>query len=125
MHNDTVGVDLNSAGGFHELAVEFLGLGLVKAVQLVGQPAVAAVGDDREGNVEIYIESDFTGQAIEVEEVDADAQAVFDAVAAGVAQHQITGSDLEVVGEKQGIAFAAPASHSDLTQAAIVTVHRD
>src|SRR6266852_2945797 len=123
--DDTVGGYLDPAGGFHELAIELLGLGLGKAVQLVGQPAVAAVGDHREGNVEIDVESDFTGQAIEVKEVHADAQAVLDAVAAGVAQHQVAWGDLEVVGQKQRIAFAAQASHSDLTQGAIVTLHCD
>ena len=101
MDDDALPSDLHAAGGFHELAVEVLGLGLAEAVQVVRQPAVAAVGDHGQGNVQIDVETDFAGQAVQVEEVHAAAQAVLDAVAAGVTQHQVAGADLRVVGQKQ------------------------
>ena len=78
--------DLNQAAGFDELAVEVLRLGLGKAMQLLCQPAVTAISDNGQGYVEVHIEPDFARQAIEMKEVDADAQAVFDAVAAGEAR---------------------------------------
>ena len=42
-----VGTDFDEAAGFDELAIELLGLGLLESFQLTGEPAVAAVGDDR------------------------------------------------------------------------------
>src|SRR5260370_35376512 len=114
--DDTVGGYLDPAGGFHELAIELLGLGLGKAVQLVGQPAVAAVGDHREGNVEIDVESDFTGQAIEVKEVHADAQAVLDAVAAGGARPPGGRGELDSRWQEERRGVAAPADRLSLTR---------
>jgi len=57
--------------------------------------------------------------------VHADAQAVFDAVAARVTDHQITGGDIGVVGQKQREAFAAQASDGELTQGSVVAVEFD
>src|SRR5271170_2232222 len=96
MDEQTSRFDLDAAAGFDELAVEVLRLGLGEAVQLLGQPAVAAIGDDRQGHVEVDIEPDLAGQAIKVEEVDADAQAVFNAVAARVAQYDIACANVVV-----------------------------
>ena len=113
--DETARLDFDAAAGFDELAIEVLRLGLAEAVEFFGQPAVAAIGDNRQGHVQVDIESDLAGQAIEVEEVDADAQAVFDAVAADVAQHHVTGADVAVVGEKERIAFTAQTVDGDLT----------
>src|SRR5262245_4722943 len=77
------------AGSFDELSVEVFGLGLGEAFELVGQPPVAAMGNDGEDDIKVDVETHLARQAIQVEEVDADAQAVLDAVAARVARHQI------------------------------------
>src|SRR5438128_6953920 len=99
VNDQTSRFDLDAAAGFDELAVEVLRLGLGKAMQLLCQPAVTAISDN--GHVEVHIEPDFARQAIEMKEVDADAQAVFDAVAAGVAQDHIASGDVAVIGEKE------------------------
>ncbi len=116
MDREAVGPDLDAAGSLHKFAIEFLWFGLGEPMQFFGQPTVAAVGDHREGDVKIHVESDFARQAIEVEKVNTDAQAIFDAVAPGVAQHDVAGSDFGVVGQEQRVAFASQAGHGNLPQ---------
>ena len=84
-------VDRHGPGGLDEPAVQLLRGGLLEALQSLAQPAVAAVGDHCQGRVEVDVQSHLAGQAVEVEEVHADAQAVLDPVAAGVADDQFRG----------------------------------
>jgi hypothetical protein len=43
-------------------------------MELLGQPAVAAVGQNGQRSIQIDIEPHFTGETIEVKEVDADTE---------------------------------------------------
>jgi len=95
------------AGSFDELAVEVFGLGLGETFELARQPTVAAMGDDGEDDVEVDVETHLARQAIQVEEVDADAQAVLDAVATCVARHEVAWSNVGVVAHEQGETFAS------------------
>jgi hypothetical protein len=57
-------------------------------MKLLGQPAVAAIGQDGQGSVQIDIESHFPGETIEVKEVDADTERVLNPMASGIANNQ-------------------------------------
>jgi hypothetical protein len=110
------------AGSFDELSVEVFGLGLGEAFELAGEPTVAAMGNDGEDDVEVDVETHLARQAIQVEEVDADAQAVLNAVAARIARHKVAGGNVGVVAHEQGEPFAAQAGDGDLSERAAVTV---
>ena len=97
----TAGSDFDLAAGFDELAVELLRLGLLEALELTSQPAVATVGDHRQSHVEVDVQADLAGEAIEVEEVDVRSQAVLDAVASGIMGDELAGAHLEVIGQEQ------------------------
>src|SRR5580658_842196 len=125
MDDDRVLCDLDASARFHELAVEVFRLGFAEAVQLAGEPAVATVGDHREGDIDINVEPYLAGQAIEMEEVDADAETVFYAVAAGITEDEVAGSNLGVVRHKQGDAFATQAANDHLAQRSLVAVQSD
>src|SRR5262249_47802882 len=51
MDHDAFGPDFDRAAGLDESAIQLLRLGLGKAVQARGQPAIAAVGDNCQGHV--------------------------------------------------------------------------
>ena len=57
------------ARSLNELAVKLFGFGNVEAMQLMGQPTVAAVGKHREYGVEIHVESNFAGQTIQMKKL--------------------------------------------------------
>ena len=116
MNDDRFLGDLDATARLDELAVEVFRLGLVEAVQSAGQPAIAAIGDHREGDIDIDIEPHLAGQAIEMEEVDADAETVFHGVAASISEDEIASGNLGVVRYKQGEAFATQAANSHLAQ---------
>ena len=97
MDDDRFRRDLDASARFYELAVEVFRLGLVEAAQFAGEPAVATVGDHCEGDIDIDVEPYLTGQAIEMEEVDADAETVLHSVAAGITEDEVAGSNLGVV----------------------------
>src|SRR5262249_31012354 len=111
--------------GLHEPTVELFRLGLREAVQPRGQPAVAAVGQDGQRHVQIHVEADLTGQAVQVKEVDADPQGVLDAVPPRVAGDHVAAADLEVVGQAQRRLLPAQAAHRQLTERARVAAHAD
>jgi hypothetical protein len=97
MDGDLFGGHFDVAGRDHELAIEVFGLRLGEAFEFAGQPSIAAMGDDGEDNIEVDVETHLAGEAIDMEEVDADAQAVLDAVAARVARHEVAWRDVGVV----------------------------
>src|SRR5712691_1134862 len=95
------GWDVDHTRCFHEFARQLFGRSGVKASQLLGEPAVATVGQDSHGGVKIHIESNLTRQTIEVKEIHADPQPVLDAIAASVAHNQRPRTLLRVVGQEQ------------------------
>jgi len=100
LHHDPLRRHRDLTGGLHELAVQVLRLRFVEPLESAGQPAVTAVADHRERDIEIDVQADFAGQTIEMEKIHADAQAILDAVASRVTDHQIARCDVGVVGEK-------------------------
>ncbi len=86
VNGDAVGLGSSLyAGGLDESAVELLRVGLLEPIEARCQPSVATVGSHRQGGVEIDVQSHLAGQAVQVEEVHADAQATLNPIAAGVA----------------------------------------
>src|SRR5712691_5700463 len=79
-YDEAVSVHFEQATGFHKLAIELFGLRFVEPMQLSGQPPIAAVGQDSQGDIHVHMEAHLTGQAIEVKEIDTNAEAVLDAV---------------------------------------------
>src|SRR3954447_10167035 len=124
-HRQAVVLDRHGPGGLDEPAVEALRIALLEAFQPRRQPAVATVGDHRQRGVEVDVQAHLAGQAVEVEEVHADAQATLDPVAAGVADDQLARGLLEVVGEEQGGPIGAEAGGGDLADRAVVAAKSD
>ena len=89
MHDKPVGLNFELSPSCHELAIELFGLRFVKAMQLRGQPPVAPMGKHRQGHIYIDVEPHLTGQTVEVKKIDADAEAVLDAIASGVANDSV------------------------------------
>ena len=75
---DLIRGDANRPAGLDDLAAEALGLRVAEAIPFARQPAIAPVGHDRQGRVQINVEGDFAGQAVEMEEVDPAAQGILD-----------------------------------------------
>jgi hypothetical protein len=92
---------LDRAPRLDEAAVQLLGRGFLETSQLLAQPTVASIGKDGHSDVEVDIESHLARQAIQMKEVHADPQTVFDAVAPRVPDDQVASCLLEVVREKQ------------------------
>jgi hypothetical protein len=68
----------------------------------------------RQGHVHIHVQPPFAGQTVEVKEIDADAEAVLDAMASGVAGDEVPGTDVEVVGHKESRVGMPQAVHGHL-----------
>src|SRR5512135_1656240 len=117
---EAVVLDRHGPGGRDEPPVQLLRIGLREAAQSRRQPAIAAVGDHRQRGVEVDVQPNLAGQAVEVEEVHADPQAILDPVAARVADDQLARRLLEVVGEEQRGTVAAQSRHGDPTDRALV-----
>jgi hypothetical protein len=109
-------LDLNHASGGDHPLKKLLGLGRATAQQTRRQPAVATVGDHRQGQFEIHVEADFAGQAIEVEEIDADPQGIFNAISSQKACDQLAGRGLEIVGQTEGGLITAQSRHRQLPE---------
>ena len=74
--------DANRPSGLDDLPAQSLGLRLGEAIQFARQSAIAPVGHHRQGRVQIDVERDFAGQAVEMEEVDPAPQRILDSVMA-------------------------------------------
>ena len=85
VHDDPFRLDFDHTPCFHEFAVQLFGRSGVEAAQLLGQPAIATIGQHGHGGVEIDVESHCTRQTIDVKEIHAHPQPVLDAIASGVA----------------------------------------
>src|SRR5215813_4134210 len=120
VHDDPFRLDFDHTSCFHEFAIQLFGRSGVKAAQLLGQPAIAPIGQHGHGGVEIDVESHFTRQTIDVKEVHANPQPVLDAIAAGVAYDQCPCTLLGVVGQEQGRLLLSQARDRQLAQRALV-----
>ena len=87
-YHNAVGVYFELATSFHKLAVELFGLRFVEPMQLGGQPPIATIRQDGQRDIHVHIEPHLTGQAIEVKEIDTDAQAILHAIASGIADER-------------------------------------
>ena len=85
--------DGEGAAGFDELAIELFGLHRGAAVEALGEPTVAAIGQDGQADVGVDVEADFAGQAVEVEGVDVDGRVVFDGITAEVAGDDVAATE--------------------------------
>jgi hypothetical protein len=74
-HEDAPRLHFHLTARLDELALGLLRGGLVEPAKVVCQPAVAPVGQHCQGHVQVNIQPHLTGQAVEVKEVDAGAQA--------------------------------------------------
>ena len=101
VHDDPFRLDFDHTSCFHEFAIQLFGCSGVKAAQLLGQPALATLGQHRHGGVEIDVKAPCTRQTIEVKAMHADPQPVLDAIASGVTHQQRPGTLLSVVGPEQ------------------------
>src|SRR5262249_14824147 len=93
---DPIGLDPYSPPCPKKTPIELLGRRLLEAAQSRPQPAIATVSDHRQRRIEVDVQPHLAGQAIEVEEVHADAQPILDPVATGIADDQLAGRLLEV-----------------------------
>ncbi len=82
-HLEPITLDLYDASGPHEPLVGLLWFDLLVTRQPSRQPAVAAMCNHRQRHIKVHIEADFAGQAVEVEEIHANSQSVFDSVPLG------------------------------------------
>ena len=101
-YHDAVGVYVKLATSFYKLAVELFGFRFVEPMQPGGQPPIAAIRQDGHRDIDVHIEAHFTGQAVEVKEIDTDTQAVLYAVASSIADEQFPCTGFEVVGHHEG-----------------------
>src|SRR5262245_60003714 len=101
---------------FHEFAIQLFGRSGVKATQLLGQPAIATIGQYSHGGVEIDVESYFPRQTIDVKEIHANPQPVLDAMASSVAYDQRPRTLLGVVGPEQGRVLPSQSRDRQLAQ---------
>ena len=92
-YHDAVGAYLKLATSFYKLAIELFGFRFVEPMQPSGQPPIAAVGQDSQGDIHVHIQAYLTGQAIEVKEIDTNAEAVLYAIASSIADDQLSGTE--------------------------------
>src|SRR5262249_57362039 len=60
VHDDPFRLDFDHTSCFHEFAIELFGGSGVKASQVLGEPAIAPIGQYRHGGVKIPIEAHLT-----------------------------------------------------------------
>ena len=118
--SDPFFLDQYRPSGLDEAAVELLGCGLSVSPQPRRQPAVTTVGNHSQRRIQVDVEPYLAGQAIEMEEVHADAQAILDAVATRVADDQLTRCLIEVIGDEQGWMVMPQPGDRDLADRSLV-----
>ena len=67
---DTIRHHFDLAARLNELSRQLLGLGVIESFELACEPPVATVGDHRQCDVQIDIQTNFARQVIHVKEVD-------------------------------------------------------
>jgi hypothetical protein len=113
-NHDPLVLDFDIAAGFHHPLDRLLRHGLPTAEQPRRQPAIATVGNHRQRRVEIHVEADFAGQAVEMEEIHTDPRGVFHAIWSHRARDQFAGLGLEMVGQANGWLVTAHSRHCQL-----------
>ena len=83
--------DLDDSSGPREPLVGLLRFDLLITRQPSRQPAIATMCNHRQRHIKVHIEADFAGQAVEVEEIHADSQGVFDSVPLDVPRDHFAG----------------------------------
>ena len=89
--------------------------------------AVQQVGQHRQRQVEVHVQTHVAAQAIQVEERDLFTQAVLDVIPAGVGLDDLAGRLplRPVVGQEEGRRFVPQPRHDQLPQLAFVAVESD
>jgi hypothetical protein len=100
-HQEAVGLHFHLAARLDELAVHLFRGGLVQAVQLTRQPAIATVGQHCQRRIPIDVQSHLADQAVQVKEVDTGPKAILDRVAPGLTDDQGSRRFRQVVGDEQ------------------------
>ena len=124
VHDDPCRLDFDHTPCFHALAVQWCGRRGVKAAQLLGQPALATLGQPGPGGVESDVESYCARQTIDVKDMHAQPQPVLDAMASGVAYDQCPRALLGVVGQEQGRGLPSQSCDREVAQRALVPWER-
>jgi hypothetical protein len=96
-HDNPIPLNFDCAARLHEFAKELFRRGRFKAAQLLGQPALTTVGQNGQRRIQINVETHFAGQTIEMKEVDAAAESVFNTIASGVTDNQRPRTFFDVV----------------------------
>ena len=96
--HDAVILDFHDAAGLDEFAVQLFRRGLLEAAQLFAKPALTAIGQHSQGDIEIDVEPYFAGQTIQMKEIHADAQSILYAISTRVANDEVAGGLFEMVG---------------------------
>jgi hypothetical protein len=120
VHADPFRLDVDHTPCCHACARQLCGRSGVKASQVLGQPAIATIGQHGQGGVEIDGESHGPRQTIDMQAMHAHPQAVLDAMASGVAYDQCPRTLLGVVGQEQGRGLPSPSRDRQLAQRALV-----
>ena len=102
MHDKPFRLEVADTRCVHTLAIPLCGRSGVQASQLLGEPAIATMGQYGQGGVTLSMESSLTRHTSEVQAMHAAPQPVCDAMAAGGAHHQRPRPLLGVVGEEPG-----------------------
>ena len=105
-------------------AEDLLGLRPLVPHQAQSQLAVQRIADQRQHDVEVYLEGDRGRQSVEVKEVDVLGDAVLDDHPSCVALDQVARFDLRVVGEQQRRFLVAQATCRDLTKGSVEGTNR-
>ena len=98
----SVALDFHVSAGRHQPLVRLLRLDLLVSGQPRYQPATATMRDHCQRHIQVHIEADFAGKAVEVEKIHADPQGIFDAVAFHVARDQLAAAGLKIVNDLTG-----------------------
>jgi hypothetical protein len=119
MHDKPFRLEVDDTRCGHTLALPLLGRSGGKASQLLGEPAIAPLGQYGQGGVTLSMESSRTRHTSEVKAMHAEPQPVCDAMAAGGAPPQRPRPLLGVVGEAPGRLRTAQARDRPLAPRAL------
>ena len=119
--------DLDDARCVDELPKQPGRARLGKAFHPFGQTAVQQVGQHRQRQVKVHVQTHVAAQAIEVEERDLCTEVILDVIPAGVGLDDFAGRlRLRVViGQEEGRGFVPQPRHDQLPQGALIAVEPD
>ena len=97
------------SGGGQEPSLQGVGGGVVVAGEAAAEGGADGAGQDGQGDVEVDVERDGTGEGVDVEGADGLGEALFDVHPAGVSLDELFGAGDAVVGDDDGGGVAAEA----------------